>query len=243
MPITSSGSGRNVFVAGATGAIGRVLCDLLLRDGWQVAGTTRSPEKAAHLQPLGVTPWIVDVFNREALSEAVRRAQPDVVVHQLTDLPKHFTSETMAASRLRNARIREVGTANLVAAAIEAGAKRIIAQSISFAYAAGPLPYNEDAPLDRLAYPSVIKLEEIVLGSGIEAIVLRYGRLYGPNTWTAIPPAQAPLHVDAAADAARRATTLGRTGIYNVAEEDGTVTSAKARSELGWNPDFRCFPR
>jgi nucleoside-diphosphate-sugar epimerase len=232
-------STRKAFVAGASGAIGEVLCGLLLQDGWRVVGMTRSPERAARLRSLGVDPVVVDVFDRQALIEAVGAADPEAVVHQLTDLPKQATPESMAAARPRNARIREVGTDNLVAAALASGARRIVAQSIAFAYVPGPQPYAEEAPLDSASYGSVIKLEQLVLGCGLESVVLRYGRLYGPNTWTAVPPAHGPVHVEAAADAARRATTCGGPGVYNVAEEDGTVTSAKARRELGWSPAFR----
>jgi nucleoside-diphosphate-sugar epimerase len=229
---------RRIFVAGATGAIGRVLCTLLVADGWRVAGTTRSAVKAAELKVLGVDPVLVDVFDRDALIAAVRDAAPQVVVHQLTDLPKENTPEAMAAGRARNARIREVGTDNLVAAAVAAGARRLVAQSIAFAYAPGPKPYSEDAPIDPSAR-AVAKLEELVLGGPFEGIVLRYGRLYGPNTWTPVPAGEAPVHVDAAADAARRAVTLGARGIYNVAEEDGMVSSAKARTAFGWSHSFR----
>ncbi|MBO9716073.1 MAG: hypothetical protein J7507_04515, partial [Pseudoxanthomonas sp.] len=95
------------------------------------------------------------------------------------------------------------------------------------------------SPLDGSAHAAVVRLEELVLGGGLEGVVLRYGRLYGPDTWTAVPPAQAPVHVDAAADAARRAMTRGAPGIYNIAEDDGVVTSAKARREFAWSPDFR----
>lgn len=235
----SSAHRKTAFVAGASGAIGRVLCQLLLEDGWRVVGTTRSRDRAADLESLGVEPVTVDVFDREALTEVVVHAEPEVVVHQLTDLPKEFSPASMAAARPRNARIREVGTENLVAAATLAGARRLVAQSIAFAYAPGARPYTELAALDVEMAPAVVKLEEIVLGCPLEGIVLRYGRLYGPRTWSDVPSGEAPLHVDAAADAARRAVTRGRPGIYNVAEDDGTVANAKARSELGWDPDFR----
>jgi nucleoside-diphosphate-sugar epimerase len=230
---------KTAFIAGASGAIGEVLCRLLLQDGWRVHGATRSPDNAARLQALGVVPAVVDVFDRDALVRAVCAASPGVVVHQLTDLPKQYTPEAMAAARAANARIREIGTDNLVAAAVAAGAKRFVAQSIAFAYATGTQPYSESSPLDASLYSSVIKLEELVLGSGLEGIVLRYGRLYGPNTWTAVPPEQAPLHVDAAADAARRAMTTGAPGIYNIVEDEGFATTDKARSAFGWRPDFR----
>jgi len=230
---------KRAFVAGAGGVIGEILCQLLLEDGWHVVGTTRSHEKAARLKNLGVHPEIVDVFDRQALIRAVCDANPEVVVHQLTDLPSKFTPENMAAARIRNARIREIGTKNLVDAANASDATRIVAQSIAFAYASGPLPYTEDAPLDAAEYPSILKLEQLVLGCGLGGIILRYGRLYGPNTWTTVPPEQAPVHVDAAADAARLSMTLGPSGVYNIAEDDGTVTITKAKRELNWNPDFR----
>lgn len=216
-----------------------MLCKLLLADGWRVVGTTRSSANAADLEAIGVEPVIVDVFDRDALVQATCAAQPAVVVHQLTDLPKTFYPEDMVAARQRNARIREIGTYNLVAASIEAKAKRLVAQSIAFAYAPGLPPYSEDATLDLTNASAVAKLEALVTGCNLEGIVLRYGRLYGPRTWSMVPSGEAPVHVEAAADAARRAVTLGKPGIYNVAEEDGTVDSAKAQNELGWLAGFR----
>ena len=239
MPPASAGV---AFVAGASGAIGAVLCRLLLQDGWRVVGTTRSGERAERLRSLGVIPVVLDVFDRQALVDAVRGAAPEVVVHQLTDLPKQATPEGMAAARARNARIREAGTENLVAAATAAGAKRIVAQSIAFAYLRGPQPYTEASPLDSSSYSSVVTLEGLVLGSGAVSIVLRYGRLYGPNTWATSPPANGPVHVHAAADAARKAMTLGSHGVYNVAEDDGFVSSEKAKRDLHWSPAFRLKP-
>lgn len=235
----SSALRKNAFVAGASGAVGRVLCKLLIEDGWHVVGTTRSPDKAATLRLLGVEPAIVDVFDRDALTHAVGSAEPEVVIHQLTDLPKEFNPEGMAAARARNARIREVGTTNLVAAATLAGAKRLVAQSIAFAYAPGPRPYSEEARLDIAAAPAVARLEALVLGCPLDGIVLRYGRFYGPGTWFDTPSGEAPVHVDAAADAARRAVVRGKPGVYNIAEDDGTVSSSKARGDLGWSPSFR----
>jgi len=228
-----------VFVAGASGAIGRVLCTLLVADGWRVAGTTRSRGNAAALGELGVEPVVVDVYDREALTRAVALAEPQAVVHQLTDLPKAYSPAGIAAARAGNARIRETGTENLVAAATLAGAQRIVAQSIAFAYAPGPRPHTEDAPLDPARVPGVTRLEDLILGCALEGIVLRYGRLYGPRTWFSLPTGESPVHVDAAADAARRALTRGAPGAYNIAEDDGAVSSAKARRELGWSADFR----
>ena len=121
----------------------------------------------------------------------------------------------------------------------------MVAQSIAFAYAPGPMPYREDSPLNLsdpdfgLTARAVASLEAQVLGAPFEGIILRYGKLYGPGTGFDKPPAGGPLHVDAAADAARRAINRGKAGAYNVAEEDGTVCSDKAMEGLGWDPDFR----
>jgi len=126
-----------IFLAGASGAIGRRLLPLLLDAGHQVTGTTRHPETAMMLERAGVVPTVVDVFDAPALTAAVGAAQPAVVIHQLTDLPRELDGARIAASASGNARIRSEGTRNLVAAAQAAGADRFIVQSISFAYAPG----------------------------------------------------------------------------------------------------------
>lgn len=235
-----------IFLAGAGGAVGRRLSLLLVADGWQVTGTTRSAEKAASLRAIGIEPVVVDVFDEKALRDAVARAQPEIVIHQLTDLPPALDPTKMAEAGERNARIREVGTRNLVAAAVAAGAKRLVAQSIAFAYAPGAAPYREESPLNLSATDragrsarGAASLELQVLGAPLVGIVLRYGKFYGPGTGFDNAPAGGPVHVDAAADAARRALTRGSTGIYNVAEADGTLLCRKAERELGWRPDFR----
>jgi nucleoside-diphosphate-sugar epimerase len=237
-----------IFLAGASGAVGRRLIPLLLADGHSVTGTTRSAAKAAELEAHGVTLVVLDVFDAGALRDAVVNSRPEVVIHQLTDLPQVLDPEQMAASRQRNTRLRVEGTANLVAAARAAGSRRLIAQSIAFAYAGGPEPHAETDPLASLEGedPSAITargvraLEDAVLGaSGIEGIVLRYGRLYGPGTWYAAASGKGPLHVDAAAYAALLAVTRGAAGIYNIAEDDGAVAIEKASRELGFDPGFR----
>lgn len=224
--------------SGASGAVGRRLSLLLVADGWEVIGTTRSPEKVPLLLELGVEPVVVDVYDEERLKSVMAEAQPVAVIHQLTDLPPGLDPSQMPEARVRNARLREVGTRNLLAAAVPVGVQRLIAQSIAFAYAPGPQPYREDSPLNP-QIQGVPSLEQQVLESPLEGIVLRYGKFYGPGTGFDRPPEGGPLHVDAAADAARRALTRGRRGVYNVAEEDGTVSSQKAIRELGWDPAFR----
>jgi nucleoside-diphosphate-sugar epimerase len=237
-----------VFVAGAAGTIGRRLMPLLLAAGHKVTGTTRSPEKARELKAQGVEAAVVDVFDAKALRDAVVQAGPEIVIHQLTDLPQVIDPARMADALVRNSRLRIQGTPNLVAAAQAAGARRLIAQSIAFCYADGPEPHAEGDPLasaegdgpNALSARGVRALETAVLNApGIDGIVLRYGRLYGPGCWSETASGRGPLHVDAAAHAALLAISHGMPGVYNVAEDDGALTVAKARQELGFDATFR----
>jgi nucleoside-diphosphate-sugar epimerase len=234
-----------IFIAGATGAIGRRLTPILLAAGHQVTGTTRSPEAARKLENAGVRAAVVDVFDAAALERAAIDAQPEVVVHQLTDLPQTFDEKEVASSYPRNARIRVEGTRNLVAAARAAAARRFIVQSIAFAYAAGREPHVEDDPLNLADGPRLVTvrgaadMEQQVLTSGMEAIVLRYGLFYGPGTWNERPSGKPALHIDAAAHAALLALNRGAPGIYNIADDDGAVSIEKARRMLGFDPAFR----
>ncbi len=235
-----------IFLAGATGVIGRPLMTLLVRAGHEITGTTRSAAKAGVIAAAGASPAVVDVFDADALRRAAVAAHPEVVIHQLTDLPQEADPAKIAAAFAANARIRIEGTRNLIAAAKAAGARRLIAQSIAFMYAPGPEPHAEtDAlmsggPDGSVSARGVHALESAVMGTpGVDGIVLRYGRLYGPGTWTPVPNGSAPLHVDAAAHAALLAVTRGAPGIYNVAEDDGTVRISKAREQLGFDPAFR----
>jgi nucleoside-diphosphate-sugar epimerase len=237
-----------IFLAGATGVIGRRLTPLLVAAGHDVTGTTRSAEKAEALRGQGAHAVVVDVFDRAALHNAVVQARPEIVIHQLTDLPQVFDPERRGDALRRNARLRIEGTANLAAAALSAGARRLIAQSIAFIYADGPEPHAEGDPLaaaegddlNALTSRGVRALEAATLNTPrIAGIVLRYGRLYGPGTWFAAAAGRGPLHVDAAAHAALLAITRGAPGIYNIAEDDGAVTIDKARRELGFDPAFR----
>lgn len=229
---------NRIWVAGATGAVGRRLCPLLVADGWQVIGTTRFAHKAEALRAMGVTPVVVDVFDAAQLHAAVVEAQPRIVIHQLTDLPAGLDPEKLAEGLVRNARIRDIGTRHLIAASTSAGVERMIVQSIAFAYADGPMPYREESPLGMA---DLAAFEQQVLDAPMVGIVLRYGRFYGPGTGFDAPSAAGcPVHVDAAADAARRAVTRGAVGIYNVAEDDGRVSSERAKRELGWDARFRC---
>src|ERR1700733_11086418 len=144
-----------IFLAGAAGAIGRRLVPLLVAAGHEVTGTTRSAEAARKLEAAGIRAAIVDVCDAAALARAATQAKPDVVVHQITDLPRSFDQKEIAASYQRNARIRVEGTRNLIAAAQAAGAGRFIVQSVAFAYAPGCEPHGEEDPLNLADRPRV----------------------------------------------------------------------------------------
>jgi nucleoside-diphosphate-sugar epimerase len=235
-----------IFLAGATGAIGRRLVPLLLNAGHCVIGTTRSTTKADGLRAAGVKPVVVDVFDAQALSAAVSEAHPDIVVHQLTDLPPGLDPGRMTEGTQRNARMRSEGTQNLVAAALGAGVDRLVAQSIAWMYAPGKEPHSEDDALDieargtrAITVAGVATLEQLTISSPpIDGVVLRYGHLYGPGTGTTTAEAPA-LHVDAAAWAAVLAIEKARCGIYNIAEPSGYLATEKARRELGFDASVR----
>ena len=234
-----------VFLAGAGGVIGRRLTPLLVKMGHQVAGTTRSADKAGAIRAMGAEPVVVDVFDAEALKRALAAAKPDAVIHQLTDLAYGPNSPHYQESLKRNARIRVEGTPNLAAAAKAAGVRRLIAQSIAFIYAQGPGARVETDPMAPAegamasTIPAVKALEDAVLAMP-EGIVLRYGCFYGPGTWSPDGPGRRPcVNLDAAAHVAANALTRGEPGLYNIAEDDPTLSSEKAKRLLGFDPDFR----
>ena len=137
-----------LFLGSASGVIGRRLAPLLVASGWRVVGTTLPGDLIPILLRMAVEPVVIDVFDADGLRNAMAHVRPSVVVHQLTALPPGLDPSKMREALERNARIRDEGTRNLVSAATDAGARRLIAQSIAFAYAAGPLPHSEDNPLD-----------------------------------------------------------------------------------------------
>jgi nucleoside-diphosphate-sugar epimerase len=223
-----------VLLAGATGVVGRRLVPLLVADGHHVTALTRKPERAPALRAAGAHPAVVDVRDVGALAATVRAAAPEVVVHQLTDLG--------AADLAANAELRERGTRHLVDAALGAGARRIVAQSIAWAYSGGDDPADEDTPLDlvsaaeprRTSVRGVAALEAAVREAP-EWVLLRYGMFYGPDTWFAPDGLRADdaragklvadgdvtsfLHVDDAAAAA--AAALGwPSGAVNVCDDE-----------------------
>ena len=234
-----------IFLAGAGGVIGRRLVPLLLAAGHEVTGTARSPERAQAIAAAGATPVVVDAFDAAALRTAVEQARPEVVINQLTALPPRWEPlkpEFYAATN----RLRGEGTRNLLAAADAAGVRRLVWQSISFAYAAGDQPEvkDEDAPLALDAPPpfgegvrTIAEMERAVVDAG--GLVLRYGWFYGPGTYNGdggsltddVRRRRFPIvgsgaglwsfvHVDDAAAATAIAVERGASGVYNVVDDE-----------------------
>ncbi len=171
----------HVLIAGATGAVGRLLVPLLLDAGHQVTGTSRSPAGAERVRRQGASAAQVDAFDRDGLRQFVTTAAPDAVIHQLTDLS--------AADGEATNRIRREGTRNLVDAAKAAGVGRIIVQSMSWVYVPGDKPADETVPLDiaaaqpRGGMADGIRAMEETAAELDTAVSLRLGVLYGPGTW------------------------------------------------------------
>ncbi len=180
-----------IFVAGATGAIGRPLIVQLLAQGHEVVALTRSLEKAKVLAELGVEAAIADIFDPEAVKNAIAHIQPEVVIEQLTSLPKTYTLESMSAAAPLNTRIRLEGGANVLAAAQASGVRRYLMQSIAFWAIPGTGLADEETPLSLDASPAVsadahlvTEIEHRLLTTpNLEGIALRYGFLYGSGTW------------------------------------------------------------
>jgi len=236
-----------VFVAGATGAVGRPLVRQLLEAGHEVTGTTRSAARAAGLERAGARAVVCDALQAEPLRAAVAAAEPDVVIHQLTALPDRFEPRKRDLYEPTN-RIRIVGTRNLLDAAVAVGARRMICQSIAFAYApvGGRVKEESDRLFSDAPEPfgpgvrAIEGMERAVVGAKrLEGIVLHYGWFYGPGTYfgedgslaSKVRRRRYPIvgdggglfsfvHVDDAASATVAALERGQTGIYNVCDDE-----------------------
>ena len=231
-----------IFIAGGTGAIGRQLVPMLIHDGHHVVGLTRSPAGAARLEAMGASAAIADVFDTARLDEALRQADAEIVIHQLTAF-----GATNADPLEETIRIRTQGTRNLVQAAQKSNARRFITQSISFICrpAAGGLTdestplYLDAPPAIRPLAQAVAELEHQTLHSEMQGVVLRYGWFYGPGTnydpTDTIPRAikkgrmaivgegngtYSFVHVTDAASATMKALTDAPPGIYNIVDDD-----------------------
>jgi 2-alkyl-3-oxoalkanoate reductase len=240
-----------VFVAGATGVIGRTLVPMLVAAGHEVTGMTRTPEKLDALRASGAEAVVADALDAAAVRAAVADARPDAVIHQLTSLPQRIDPRRIERDFVLNDRLRTEGTRHLVEAAQAAGAGRIVAQSIAFSYAPGPPgtvhrerdPMLLDAPRPYTrSARAIVELERTVLGAG--GVVLRYGYFYGPgssisrggSTAQDVARRRLPIvgagtgvwsfiHVDDAAGATVLALTRGASGSYNVVDDEPAAVS------------------
>jgi nucleoside-diphosphate-sugar epimerase len=238
-----------VFVAGATGAIGRQLVPRLAAAGHEVHGMTRSESKRALLAEMGAVPVVADALDAEQVTEAVGRVMPEVIVHELTAIGavdmRHMDRDFAPTNRLRTE-----GTDHLLAAGQAVGVRRFVAQGVAgygaYARTGGPIKREED-PLDgdpprdmRESVAAIHHLEEAVLGARwTEGIVLRYGVFYGPGTSMARGQEQFELvrrrrfplvgdgggvlsfiHIADAAEATVAAVEHGRRGVYNVVDDE-----------------------
>ena len=235
-----------IFVAGGTGVIGRPLVARLLAKGHSVVTLVRSAKNTEALVEQGIEPVVADVFDPDAVKAVVTRTQPEVVIEQLTALPRTYTRESMTAAAPLNTRIRLEGGANVLAAARAAGVRRYLRQSIAFWAVPGPGLADEETPQIVDASPAVAadarvitELEHRLLGaSNIEGIVMRYGFFYGPGTWFSpdgdvarqVREQQFPivgngegvwswLHIEDAAMATAAAAEQGNPGVYIIAND------------------------
>jgi nucleoside-diphosphate-sugar epimerase len=239
---------RRVLIAGATGHIGELLTPALVAAGDEAYGLARSERSAEKVRELGATPVMGDALDRDAVDAAVGEARPDVIVHQLTAIPrKGMNPRKLGEAFGATTRLRREGTRNLVDAAERHGVGRIVAQSIAFAQRPeGPEILDESAPLHTDApgdwgeiVGGAAALEEAVLGgSGVEGVVLRYGMFYGPDS--SYSPGgiygemvmkrrlpiigdgggrQSFIHLDDAVSATLTAIESG-SGVYNVVDDE-----------------------
>ena len=234
-----------VFVAGAAGAIGRQLLPQLAAQGHQVTAATRSPAKAGLLHELGADPVVLDGLDAAAVGEAVARAEPEVVVHQMSSLAGGSSLRRFDRVFATTNRLRTEGTDHLLAAAAAAGARRFIAQSYTGwpnARSGGPVKDEED-PLDpsppaaqRESLAAIRHLERVVAAAApLQGIVLRYGSFYGPGASDEfvemIRKRRVPvigdgvgiwsfLHIHDAAAATIAALDRGEPGVYNVVDDE-----------------------
>jgi 2-alkyl-3-oxoalkanoate reductase len=238
-----------VFVAGATGALGKQLVPQLVARGHEVVGMTRSPDKQDLIRSLGARAVVADALDPDAVAQAVAQAEPDVIVHQLTALSGDFDMKHMDEFLAPTNRLRTEGTDHLLAAGRAVGIKRFVAQSFAgwpFARTGGPVKTEED-PLDptppdamRGTLDAIQHLEDAVTGaSWTEGVALRYGGFYGPGTGMSRGGDQAQLitkrkwplvgdgggvwsfvQIEDAAAATVEAVEHGSRGLYNVVDDD-----------------------
>ncbi len=242
-----------IFVAGASGAIGKPLIGRLVAQGHRVTGMTQSDEGAKRIRDQGAEAAIANAFDAAAVSSVLRSSEAEMVIDQLTSLPKNPAD--FASAQAGDRKLRIEGGGNLLQAAQACGVRRYIQQSSGFFLKASSGLADETAPLATDASPGVsssaktyARLEERVLSSSLEPVVLRYGFFYGPGTWYEPKGGYADMarqqklpiigggavwswiHIDDAADTTVAALTIAP-GVYNVVDDDPSPVNV-------WLPDF-----
>ncbi|OLE35577.1 MAG: hypothetical protein AUG48_10185 [Actinobacteria bacterium 13_1_20CM_3_68_9] len=235
-----------VFVAGASGVIGRPLVDQLIAAGHEVTGTTSKPENTAPIEAAGATAMVCDALDATAVEAAVRDAGPEVVISQLTRLPREYNPRKIDYGPTNRARAE--GGHNLIEAARSAGVRRFVTQSIAFIYAPeGEMVKDEEGrpwtdapePFRDGADSTLAHEREATQTPELEGIVLRYGQLYGPATYYARDGSVAEqvrrrrfpivgrgegvfsfVHTDDAASATVASLDRGAPGIYNIVDDE-----------------------
>ncbi len=246
-----------IFLAGATGAIGRPLIARLITQGHHVTGVTSSERGLGILKEIGARGVVANALDAQAVRLVMEQVRPDAVIEELTSLPRHYTSDEMRAAAERDRQVRLEGGGNIYNAARAVGAHRYLVQSTGFFYAPGPGLATEEDALAAQASPAVsasvrtyMQVEERVLGgSEMQGVALRYGFFYGPGTWFnsdgdiagQVRERRYPItglgqgvwswvHVEDAA-AATASALASAPGVYNIVDDDPSPLSA-------WLPAF-----
>ena len=248
-----------VLIAGATGAIGKPLLNYLNEAGNELFAVVRSPKATGTLKAKSADEIVADALDPASVLQAVQHIEPDIIINELTSLPKHYTPEEMKAAAARDKEVRVKGNANLLAAARATNCRRYILQSSAFWYAPGPGLADETAAFAFDATPGIAAgcrtyadLEAAAQESGLEAVLLRYGFFYGPATWYTqdgdvgqqVLRREVPVigkgegiwnwvHIDDAA-AATCAALSADPGVYNVIDDQPIAQSV-------WLPAFAKF--
>jgi 2-alkyl-3-oxoalkanoate reductase len=248
-----------ILIAGGTGAIGKPLLNCLNDAGHELFALVRSPKAAGALKAKSTEEVVADALDAASVLEVVQHIKPDVIINELTSLPKHYTPDEMQAAAARDKEVRVKGNANLLAAARETHCRRYVLQSAAFWYAPGPGLADETVSFAFDASPGIAAgcrtyadLEAAALESGLQAVFLRYGFFYGPGTWFSpegdvgeqVRRREVPVigkgegiwnwvHIDDAAAATCAALTADP-GAYNVVDDQPI-----AQSE--WLPAFAKF--
>lgn len=248
-----------VLIAGATGAIGKALLSCLDNAGHELFALVRSPKIVGTVEARSAHEVVADALDAASVLEVVRRIKPDVIINELTSLPKHYTPEKMKAAAVRDKEVRVKGNANLLAAARATNCRRYILQSSAFWYASGAGLADESASFAFDASPGITAgcrtyadLEAAAQESGLQTVLLRYGFFYGPRTWFSregdlgeqVVRGEVPVigngegiwnwvHIEDAAVATRDALTADP-GVYNVVDDQPVAQSI-------WLPAFAKF--